>query len=262
MQNPDQPRNEKQPRLYRLVAWAVFRLSPKYTLSGAEHFPDESCVIVGNHAQMYGPLAAEFYMPRPHATWCIGEMMDRKQVPAYAFQDFWSMKPERTHWFYRLLSRLIAPIAEYLFTHAHTIPVYRDARVVTTFRKSIDDLQAGTDVVILPESAAPFNGILWQFQEHFVELAKLYYRRTGRILSFVPMYVTPRLKIISFGAPVRYNPEAPDVDEDSRICAALMHAITGLAAALPPHRVIPYPNIPKDQYPMNTDAFPDSTPAE
>ena len=29
------------------------------------------------------------------------------------------------------------------------------------------------------------------------------------------------------------------------ICAALMHAITGLAAALPPHRVIPYPNIQK-----------------
>lgn len=26
-----------------------------------------------------------------------------------------------------------------------------------------------------------------------------------------------------------------------------------MAAALPPHAVVPYPNIPKDQYPMNTD---------
>ena len=245
--------NEKMPLLYRMIRWIIWFVSPKYKLYGTEDLTEEACILVGNHCQMYGPIAAEFYMPRRHYIWCIGEMMNRKEVPAYAFQDFWSMKPRWTHWFYRLLSHIIAPLADYLFNHAHTIPVYRDARVMTTFRKSVERLDSGADVVIFPEKNQPYNGILWQFQEHFADLAKLYYRKTGKTVCFVPMYTAPKLKSIHFGKPVRYNPEAPDNEERARICGELAEGITKLAAALPEHIVVPYPNIPKNLYPRNTD---------
>ena len=242
----------KDPLLFRLICRIVGRLSPDYRFYGTENLPEEPCVIVGNHCQMYGPIAAELYMPRPHYIWCIGEMMNRKEVPAYAFQDFWSMKPRALHWFYRLLSHLIAPLAEYVFTHAHTIPVYRDARVVSTFRQSVERLKEGSDIVIFPEKNEPFNGILWKFQEHFADVARLYYRRTGNAVCFVPMYTAPRLKNIHFGKPVRFRPEAPDEEERTRICDAMAASITALAVSLPEHTVIPYPNIPKGQYPLNT----------
>ena len=164
----------KSPKPYRLICRIIWKMNPKYTLYGAEKLPDEPCVLVGNHCQMYGPIAAELYLSRPHYIWCVGEMMNREEVPAYAFRDFWSMKPKALHWFYRLLSCLIAPLAEYVFTHAHTIAVRHDARVMTTFRRSIDRLDGGADIVIFPEKAEPYNGILWQFQEHFADLAKLY----------------------------------------------------------------------------------------
>ena len=246
MQNAD-------PLFFRLIRRIVLRLSPKYTLYGTENLPDEPCVIVGNHSQMYGPLAGELYMPRPHYIWCIGEMMNRREVPAYAFQDFWSGKPRWTYWFWHLASHAIAPLAAYVLSHAHTIPVYRDARVMTTFRKSVEYLQAGADIVIFPESAEPYNHIVTQFQSHFADLAKLYYRRTGKTLCFVPMYVAPKLGKICFGAPVRHNPETPDGEERERICLAMMNAITDLAVSLPPHTVVPYLNIPKSRYPMNKD---------
>ena len=159
MQSPKSAR-KKDPRMYRLIRSAVRAFSPKYQLYGTEKLPDEPCVIVGNHSQMYGPIAAELYMPRSHYTWCVGEMMDRKEVPAYAFQDFWSMKPRRLRWFYRLLSHLIAPLSEYIFTHAHTIPVYHDVRVMTTFRQSIELLEGKADLVIFPEKNQPYNHIL------------------------------------------------------------------------------------------------------
>lgn len=244
---------DKSPKLYRLIYRIIWFLSPKYTLCGAEKLPDEPCVIIGNHCQMYGPIAAELYLPRPHYIWCIGEMMNRKEVPAYAFQDFWSMKPGAVRWFYRLMSHLIAPLAEYLFTNAHTIPVRHDARVMTTFRKSVDSLNNGADIVIFPEKNEPYNGILWRFQEHFADLAKMVYRKTGKAACFVPMYTAPRLSSIHFGEPVRYNPEAADAEERERICEAMMSAISDLAAALPQHTVVPYPNIPKGDYPLNTD---------
>ena len=243
----------RSPLLYRLIYRVIRLLSPKYKLSGTENLPPEPCVIVGNHCQMYGPIAAEMYMPRPRYTWCIGEMMNRKEVPAYAFQDFWFMKPRRIRWFYRLLSHVIAPIAEYVFTHARTIPVYRDARVMTTFRQSVKRLEEGADIVIFPEKAEPYNAILCRFQEHFADLAELYYRRTGTAVRFVPMYTAPKLKGIYFGKPVQYCPDASGDEERERICAALMASITEMAAALPEHTVIPYVNMPKSRYPLNTD---------
>ena len=246
-------KNKKDPFLYRLICRAVCLLFPKYTLAGTEKLPEEPCVIVGNHCQMYGPVAAEFYMPRDHYIWCIGEMMDRKEVPAYAFQDFWSMKPRTVHWLYRLMSHLIAPLAEYIFTHAHTIPVYHDTRVVTTFRRSVEHLNEGADIILFPEKHGPYNEILWQFQEHFADLAKMYYRRTGKAICFVPMYTAPKLSRICFGTPMRYNPEASEDEERKRICSAMMEDITELAVSLPQHKVIPYPNIPKKNYPLNTD---------
>ena len=44
---------------YRLIRFGVWLFSPKWKLSGAEKLPEGPCVIVGNHAQMYGPIAAE-----------------------------------------------------------------------------------------------------------------------------------------------------------------------------------------------------------
>ena len=253
MQNREKTdgKNRRDPGCYRLIRWTVRCFSPKYQLSGTENLPDEPCVIVGNHCQIYGPIAAELYMPRGRYTWCVGEMMDRKEVPAYAFQDFWSLKPKGTHWFYRLLSHLIAPLSEYVFTHARTIPVYHDARVMTTFRRSMERLQEGADIVIFPEKNQPYNHVLCRFQENFADLALLYYRKTGTALRFVPMYITPALKRICFGEPVQYCPETAAGEEKTRICAELMESITGMAAALPQHAVVPYLNVPRKQYPLN-----------
>ena len=253
-QKPETTGEKKDPLLFRMICGAVRLVSPKYTLYGTENLPEESCVIVGNHCQMYGPIAAELYMPRARYTWCIGEMMNRKEVPAYAFRDFWSMKPKASHWFYRLLSHMIAPLSAYVFTRARTIPVYHDARVMITFRQSVARLGEGADIVIFPEKSEPYNAILWQFQEHFADVARLYYRRTGKAVAFVPMYTAPRLQSIHFGKPVRFHPEESDEAERERICAAMLEGITGLAAALPRHAVVPYLNIPKKDYPLNTDA--------
>ena len=246
-------RSGQGPRLYRLVYRAVRRLSPRYTLYGEEKLPETPCVLIGNHCHMYGPIAGEIYMPRPHYVWCIGEMMNRKELPDYAYQDFWSGKPRMTRWIYRFFSYLIAPPAAYVLNNAHTIPVYHDTRIMTTMRQSLACLENGMDVVIFPEKHEPYNGILWQFHEHFPGLGRMYHRKTGSPIYFVPMYIAPKLKGIWFGDPVLYDSEAPDDEEKKRIRSLMMNAITDLATSLPQHTVVPYPNIPQSRYPLNTD---------
>lgn len=238
-------------RVYRAIRWAVKLCYPKPELVGTENIPEGACVIVGNHAQMNGPIVAELYVPGDREIWCNAEMMTLKEVPDYAFTDFWSQKPGYIRWFFRGLSYVIAPLSVSIFNNAHCIGVYRDARIMTTFRQSLARLKEGARIVIFPECDPPHNHILYSFQERFADIGRMYARQAGKPLAFVPMYIAPGLKKTFFGPTVYYDAAANPEQERARVCAALQQAITDLACAQPRHRVVPYRNIPKRQYPYN-----------
>ncbi len=237
--------------VYRAARFCVNLFYPKIEAVGTENLPEEPCILVGNHAQMNGPIIGELYVPGMCYIWCAHEMMQLKEVPAYAYQDFWSRKPKWSKWFYKLLSYVIAPLCVCIFNNAHTIPVYRDGRVIKTYRDTIAKLKAGDNVVIFPEHDAPYDHILCDFQPGFVDVARSYYKQTGKALQFVPMYLAPKLKKMYFGVPIRFDPDAPIKEERKHICDYLMEQISQTAQDLPRHKVIPYNNIPKKEYVYN-----------
>ena len=236
---------------FRVVKGMVRLFYPKTTVVGAENLPEEPVIIVGNHCRMNGPIVSELYLPKEHDTWCAGQMMSMKEVPDYAFADFWSEKPRWIRWFYRILSYLIAPLSVCVFNEANTIGVYHDTRIILTFRQTVKRLQEGANVVIFPEHSEDYNHILCRFQDRFVEVARMYWKRTGEALKFVPMYLAPKLKTVFLGKPIAYDPNSPPEQERRRICETLMQAITDLACSLPEHLVVPYHNVPRRQFTTN-----------
>lgn len=237
--------------VYRVIRRLILIFYPKIEIVGVENLPDEPSIIVGNHTQMNGPICAELFLPRKNTTWCAHQMMEIKEVPSYAYQDFWGRKPRRIRWFYKALSYIIAPFSVCVFNEAKTIPVYHDARLLSTFKQTIKALQEDTDVVIFPECYTPHNHIVYEFQDKFIDIAKLYYKRTGKCLNFVPLYIAPKLKKIYIGKAVAFHPENPIETERQRIAQYLMDEITDIAVHLPYHTVIPYANISKKDYPVN-----------
>lgn len=236
---------------FRVIRFCVWLFYPKMKVEGLEKLPDGPCIVAGNHTKMNGPICGELYFPGKRRTWCAHQMMYLKEVPAYAFQDFWSEKPKGIRWFYRILSYVIAPISACVFSNAKTIPVFRDNRLLTTFKLTISALDAGENVIIFPECYEPYNHIVHQFQTHFTDIAKLYYKRTGKALYFVPLYIAPSLRTMYLGDPIAYQPEEPMEEQRDKICNYLMDEITRIAVSLPRHIVVPYPNIPKREYPFN-----------
>jgi len=115
----------------------------------------------------------------------------------------------------------------------------------------MDKLQDGASMIIFPEHDEPYNNIIYDFQDKFIDLARMYHKRTGKELSFVPLYIAPTLKKMYIGKPLRFCAEAPIKEERRRICDYLMTEITEIARALPEHTVVPYRNIPKRLYPSN-----------
>lgn len=245
-------KQKKKPLLFKFIIYLLRIFSPKMEIVGDENLPDDSCVIIGNHAQIYGPIACELYFSDDYHTWCAAPMMKLREVPSYAYQDFWSQKPKFLRPFFKLASYIIAPLSVLLFNNARTIAVYRDNRVLRTFRETIAMLQTQNNVVIFPEHDKKHNNIIYDFQEGFVDVARLYYKRTGKELYFVPLYVAPKLKKMCLGKPVKFSAAAPAAQERRRICDCLMNEITGIARDLPEHTVIPYRNMSKRLYPKNT----------
>lgn len=237
--------------VYNIFYFFVKLFYPKTEFVGQENLPDGPCIVASNHCQMHGPIANMLYYPRPKRIWCIGEMMHMKEVPDYAFRDFWSLKPKSVRWFFRILSYIIAPFAVCIFQSADTIGVYHDRRIARTFKDSVDALKEGRDVVIFVESHVPHNNIVYEFQKGFVDVARLCHKATGEEISFVPMYVCPAFKKVYIGKPVRYDSTRPAHDERVRISGYLMDEVTAMGRSLPRHTVVPFENVAKDKYPEN-----------
>ena len=174
-----------------------------------------------------------------------------KEVPAYAYQDFWSKKPKYIRWFFKIISYLIAPLASYVLNQADTIAVYKDVRLMATYRTTMEKLEEGANIVLFPECPQEYNNIVNEFQDKFVDVARLYYKKTGKKLNFIPTYNAQSLKKVVFGKPIQYNPDIDIKEQRTIICDYLKSEITKLAKELPVHRVTPYNNISKKNYPYS-----------
>ncbi len=218
---------------------------------GIENIPQKPCIVVGNHAQLNGPLTAELKYPYKKQTWCVGALMNMKEAPAYALRDFWGYKPKKSQWFYKILAYIVSPLLVYLHKNADTIPVYKDNRALATFKKTGRALKEGNQIIVFPEFHKPFNEIVNEFQDKFVDVARLHFKDTGEELEFVPMYIAAKLNTVVFGKPIKYDNEMPILEQRKVICDYLKQQITAMAKELPVHTIIPYANIPKKQYPKS-----------
>lgn len=242
---------KKKNIVYRFLANIVRFFYRKKEFVGVENLPSEPSLIIGNHAQIHGPLACELYFPKKKKIWCIGNMMHLKEVPSYAYEDFWSMKPKWIRWLFKIVSYLIAPICAFALKNADTIGVYKDARLIHTYRESMDCLNEGNHVIIFPENRDEYNEIVNDFQDKYIDLARLYYNKYKISLAFVPMYNAARIKKIVIGKPVYYDPKI-DIEEQRKIINDyLKNEITLMAKELPKHKVVPYVNVSKRQEKYN-----------
>lgn len=239
--------------IYKILFFFVKLFYKKTDFIGIENLPEEPCVIIGNHTQMNGPIIGELYFPGKRYIWCAAEMMSCKDVPAYAFKDFWSRKPKSIRWFYKILSYIIAPLSDIVFNNAHTIAVHHNRNVVYTFRETVSRLNEGNNIIIYPEHDVPFNDILCDFQDGFVDVAKMYYKQTKKEISFVPVYIAPTIHSVYIGKPIKYNADNNIKDERRRICDYLKNKITELAVSAPKHKIVPYNNISKKEYKYNKE---------
>lgn len=237
--------DKKKKGFYRFIAFFVCLFNRPVEFLGMENMPEEPCVIVCNHAKARGPIMAEAYLPFKKRIWCDAPMFDKKEFVKYAYSAFWGGK---VNCFKRFFVKLLAPLVAYVFKNADAIPVYRDMRVVKTYKASVEELNEGKSVLIFPECPDEYNEIINKLNVYFVDVARYYYKQTGKELLFVPMYYGATIRKAIIGNAVKFDSNADIADERKRVTDALLDETTRVAKMLPVHKVIPFNNVKKKYY--------------
>ena len=227
--------------LYYKIIRGALRLNYPHAKTVYEEQPDaEPGVFVCNHSAIRGPVMMTLDFKRKHQTWTVSNALDSKRAANYAFHDVFFGNSRRCKWFWRIMSHVVAKGLPPLLYYSDTIPVYHNNSIVKTFKQSIKALNEGEDLVIFAESPKRYSEYVCHLQPGFIDIARLYYRKSKKALKFYPVYLEKKNAVISVGKPIVYDPEQPLDEQRERIADYLRDNIDRLARALPEHRPVPF----------------------
>lgn len=196
----------------------------------AEPLGDEPCVLLANHIGMMGPLymAGTFPLRDKVAIWCNVGVMDRKLMVDYVRHDWWWRPESKLAPLYNVtLPYIAAAIIPPLMRSAPTIPVYHDARAMSTMRASLKALKEGKHIVIFPEKPDGFDSHAEHLQMGWLNLCTMYQRATGKPLKMVSVHIDQKAHVFRVGKGIYVDPDEPLSSQESCIERYLAAGLRG-----------------------------------
>ena len=220
---------------------AVLRPLYYHKIKGRENIrldPDTPCIFCCNHGEIYGPIVTNLYVPFSFRPWVTYEMTDRKAIADRVcngtLKDQKILPKAMMHF---IVDRMAAPFLAWIMRSVDSIPVYHDnpRKLMQTFRETIAAMEAGDNILLFPENADTSADHRYQkegvseFFTGFTMVGQMYYNKTGKCAQFIPLYADKHKRLITFGTPTRYDPDAAPNDEKERLCTHLRGEMLRLA---------------------------------
>lgn len=187
---------------------------------------DDPIVYLCNHGEFYGPITGMLYCPGFVRPWSISELCCNLEE-ATAYIKRYTLK--KVHWkdqYKQRVARILARGMLWLLHSVQAVPVFRHKprELITTFRKSVEALQEGANLLIFPEdpdtdpnSPGYKAGRPPTLFRGFPMLAQVYYNRTGKRCRFMPVLCYRQGRTVSFGTEIVYDPDNDPIAERDRI---------------------------------------------
>ena len=219
-------------RLYNVLKHVVHPFLRVKNIAYAEPLGDEPVIFLANHLGALGPMymAVTFPLRDRVAIWCNEGMMDEKLVVEYVRHDWWWKPESRLAPLYSATIPYVArAIVPKVLRSAPTIPVYRDARVMSTMRASLKALKEGKHLVIFPELPDGFDSHAEQLQMGWLNLTAMYYKATGKRLKLVPVHIDEKTRFFRVGEAITADPDLPLKEQEAAIERYLAAGLRGQA---------------------------------
>lgn len=204
---------------------------------------EDGLIFICNHGEYYGPVVTNVYVPFPFRPWSISDLMDDLDtVSAFCYKYEISPITWLSEKWKRRLSRWMGKAAIWMTKSIEAIPVYRNKprMLMQTFRLSVEAMEAGDSLLIFPENPDAksldrpgyVSEGVGEFFTGFTMLGQLYYNRTGKSCTFVPIFADKKKRVISFGKGIKYNPDLPPTEEKMRLVGELKASMEAMQAEI------------------------------
>ena len=214
-----------------LALRAIVRAAtPKMKTVWEVPYDGEPCVFCPNHAGLFGPLdmVAHFELCDTARPWFNAAVADPKQVPAYVRQDYWWEPGCKLEPLYNATLPYLAILVLPPVLHTVTgVPVYHDMQVIKTFRKSIDFLRAGDQLIIFPQQPSGYKSHHFEINRGFLQLAPMAWRTLKIAIKFYPVYIDHAEHTIYVKKPVQFDPSRKLSEQEQEMVDALAHGLLG-----------------------------------
>ena len=209
---------------YRRLRGLVRRTMPPMTTEWAEPFDGQPSVFCPNHAGAFGPIDMCAFFPLADVChpWFNAGMANEKEVPAYVRQDYWwrpgcFCEPLLNMTLPYLAAALVPPILRCV----PGVPVYHDARVIKTFRGSIDWLKKREHLIIFAQQPAGYQSHRLELNRGFLQICPMVYKVLGLALPFYPVHIDYKERRFIVSRPVRFDPSLPLARQEDDILNAI-----------------------------------------
>ena len=221
------------------IVIGILRPFNRHTMVNLEHVatdPDNPLVFLGNHAEIYGPIASALCFPVPVRFWVISKMMFRKQdVRAYLYENTFSKKTFLPVFVRKLLARILGWLSVNVMSSLRAIAVFRDSpmKLRQTIRESVSALENGENLMIFPEhpEGKYVKGGISELSPGFLMLAEAWWKKTGKKLRMMPVYANQTQRTFTFGDEIRYEPENGFAAEQERILREAYNQLSALSVS-------------------------------
>ena len=187
---------------------------------------DEARVFVANHYEIYGPFIMFMRFPYKFRPWVIDKMCESKSIEQQMSIGFLNNYKWLPRWFKIFLIKIAKRLVLFVIRFARPIPVSRDnpRANIKTLQTSIDALNKKNNIVIYPELSSVKEGV-GEFMSGFEHIGKYYYQKTGKKVSFYPVFISRKKHTMFIEKPIIFNPENDPNAEKERIVSLLHDSI-------------------------------------
>lgn len=175
-------------------------------------------VFVANHYEVFGPVVIFLYFPYKFRPWVIDKIMTPESVEAQMSISVFNNFKAFPMWFKKIAVKALRNLMIFTMNHAKAISVSREnpRANIKTLQESVETLEKGKNILIFPEETYVTSGV-GVFQTGFEHLAKYYHQKTGKCITFCPVFVSKENKTIYIEKTITYNPNNDTNQEKQRI---------------------------------------------
>lgn len=218
----------------KVIAFVLYPIM-KHTVEGQENVGDVNpAVFVCNHKRVYGPMVTNLYMPYICRPWIISGMVEKDEIYDHMINGY-NVKESKLPWFIKkFLVRILSPVYLWAMNSVEPIPVYRNRGrdIIKTINITVEAMEQEDNILIFPEDQTKTEGFTdkpGEFFMGFSHIGRAYFNKTGKKITFYPMYADSEKKIIFIGKGIKYDPGNSSHDERDRIVAYLKKNMDDMA---------------------------------